>query len=40
MNEQKKEYFTAVQAGMGRNYKLMEVLFSEIIERAIFASEK
>ena len=40
MNEQKRKYFAAVQAGMGRNYKPMEVLFSEIIASAVSASEE
>lgn len=33
----KKEYITAVHAGMDRNYQLMEALFSEIIEKSISA---
>jgi len=36
---EKQENITAVQAGMSRNYQPMETLFSEIIERSIFASE-
>jgi cell filamentation protein len=36
---EKQEYITAVQAGMSRNYQPMETLFSEIIEKSIFASE-
>ena len=31
----KREYFVAVQAGMDRNYGLMERLFSEVIERSL-----
>ena len=38
MNEQKENYFAAVQAGLSRNYKPMEVMFSEIIENSISAS--
>ena len=37
MNEQKEKYFAAVQAGLDRNYKPMELLFSEIIENSISA---
>jgi len=33
-----REYITAVQAGLDRNYQPMETLFSEIIEKAISAS--
>ena len=33
----KSDYFRAVQVGMDRNYKLMEKLFSEIIENSIQA---
>jgi len=33
----KKEYITAVHAGMDRNYQPMEALFSEIIEKSISA---
>lgn len=40
MNEQKGNYFAAVQAGMERNYKPMEVLFSEIIENTISAPDE
>ena len=39
MNEQKEKYFAAVQAGLDRNYKPMELLFSEIIENSISASD-
>ena len=39
MNEQKEKYFAAVQAGLDRNYKPMEALFSEIIENSISASD-
>ena len=31
--EKKNEYFAAVQAGLDKNYKPMEKVFSEIIER-------
>ena len=34
----KQEYFAAVQAGMGKNYKPMERLFAEIIERSLASS--
>jgi cell filamentation protein len=34
----KQEYFAAVQAGMGKNYKPMERLFAEIIERSLAPS--
>lgn len=33
----KKEYITAIHAGMDRNYQPMEALFSEIIEKSISA---
>ena len=33
----KKEYITAVHAGMDRNYQPMEALFSEIIEKSVSA---
>lgn len=36
---EKQEYITAVQAGISRNYQPMETLFSEIIEKSIFALE-
>ena len=36
--EQKPAYFTAVQAGLDRNYQPMERLFAEIIERSLAAS--
>ena len=36
--EKKQEYFAAVQAGLDRNYKLMERLFAEIIERSLASS--
>ena len=36
--EKKEAYFAAVQAGLDRNYKPMERLFSEIIERSLGAS--
>jgi len=34
----KQEYITAVQAGLDRNYRPMEALFSQIIEKSISAS--
>jgi cell filamentation protein len=34
----KEAYFAAVQAGLGKNYKPMEQLFAEIIERSLAAS--
>ncbi|MHA1443644.1 MAG: Fic/DOC family protein [Candidatus Hodarchaeales archaeon] len=34
----KQKYITAVQTGLDRNYQPMETLFSEIIEKSIFAS--
>ncbi len=39
MSEQKEKYFAAVQAGIERNYKPMEVLFSEVIENSISPSD-
>ena len=37
--EQKKtEYFAAVQAGLDKNYRMMEKLLAEIIERSFAAS--
>ena len=33
--ERKQEYFAAVQAGLDKNYALMERLFAEIIERSL-----
>jgi cell filamentation protein len=36
--EKKKEYFAAVQAGLDKNYKPMEKVFSEIIERTLSIS--
>ena len=36
--EKKLEYFSAVQAGLDRDYQPMEQLFSEIIERSLAAS--
>ena len=36
--EKKAAYFAAVQAGMDNNYKLMELLFAEIIERSLASS--
>jgi len=36
--ETKKEYFAAVQAGLDKNYKPMEKLFAEIIERSLAVS--
>ena len=34
----KKDYFAAVQAGMEKNYKPMEAIFAEIIERSLAVS--
>ncbi len=39
MNKQKERYFRAVQAGLERNYKPMERLFSEVIENSVAASD-
>lgn len=36
--DKKKEYFSAVQAGLDKNYRPMERLFAEIIERSLSAS--
>lgn len=36
--EKKQVYFAAVQAGLDKNYKPMERLFAEIIERSLAAS--
>ena len=36
--EKKEAYFAAVQAGLDKNYKPMEQLFAEIIERSVAAS--
>ena len=36
--ERKETYFAAVQAGLDKNYKPMERLFAEIIERSVAAS--
>lgn len=36
--ETKETYFAAVQAGLDKNYKPMERLFAEIIERSVAAS--
>lgn len=36
--EKKKEYFSAVQAGLDKNYKPMAKLFAEIIERSLAVS--
>ncbi|MGH8523185.1 MAG: hypothetical protein ACREXY_02905 [Gammaproteobacteria bacterium] len=33
--EKKNDYFAAVQAGLEKNYKLMEPLFAEIIEQSL-----
>ncbi len=38
VGEMKKEYFAAVQAGLDKNYKPMEKLFAEIIERSLAVS--
>lgn len=34
----KETYFAAVQAGLDKNYRPMEQLFAEIIERSLSAS--
>jgi len=36
--EKKQEYFDAVQAGLDKNYKPMEQIFAEIIERSLALS--
>jgi len=36
--EKKQEYFDAVQAGLDKNYKTMERIFAEIIERSLALS--
>ncbi len=36
--EKKEAYFAAVQAGLDKNYKPMEQLIAEIIERSVAAS--
>ncbi len=36
--KKKQEYFAAVQAGLDKNYKPMERLFAEIIERSLASS--
>ncbi len=36
--EQKQEYFAAVQAGLDKNYSPMERLFAEVIERSLASS--
>ena len=36
--EKKQEYFDAVQAGLDKNYKPMERIFAEIIERSLALS--
>jgi len=36
--EKKNDYFAAVQTGLDKNYKPMETLFAEIIERTLAAS--
>ena len=36
--EKKVAYFAAVQAGLDKNYKPMEQLFVEIIERSLASS--
>lgn len=33
--EKKEQYFAAVRAGLDRNYKPMEKIFSEIIEQSL-----
>jgi len=34
----KKDYFAAIQAGLDRNYKPMEGILAEIIDRSLAAS--
>ena len=34
----KEAYFAAIQAGMDKNYQLMEKLFADIIERSVASS--
>ena len=36
--EKKPAYFAAIQAGLDKNYKPMERLFAEIIERSVASS--
>lgn len=36
--EMKQEYFAAVQEGLDKNYRRMEQLFAEIIERSLASS--
>lgn len=36
--EKKQEYFAAIQAGLDKNYALMERLFAEVIERSLASS--
>jgi hypothetical protein len=36
--EQKKEYIAAVQAGLDKNFKPMEMIFAAIIERTVAES--
>jgi cell filamentation protein len=36
--EQKKKYFAAVQTGLDKNYKPMEMIFAAIIERTLAES--
>lgn len=36
--ERKKEYFSAIQDGLDKNYGTMEKLFSEIIEKSLATS--
>lgn len=38
VEEKKLAYFSAVQAGLERNYEPMEILFAEIIERSVAES--
>lgn len=37
-NEEKEDYFAAVQAGLDRNYQPMEKIFVEIIEQSVAES--
>lgn len=37
-DEKKESYFAAVRAGLGRNYRPMEKIFAEVIERSVAES--
>lgn len=36
--EKKESYFAAVRAGLDRNYRPMEQIFAEVIERSVVGS--